>query len=46
MAEACRILRPGGSLSIMEMDPSSPGYVKLRKNPVSLFFVLSCFSFS
>lgn len=34
LSEACRILRPGGSLSIMEMDPSSPGYVKLRSNPV------------
>lgn len=39
MAEACRILRPGGSLSIMEMDPSAPGYVKLRKNPM-LFSIL------
>lgn len=33
-AEACRILTPGGSLAIMEMDPSAPGYVKLRNNPV------------
>lgn len=36
LAEACRILRPGGSLSILEMDPSAPGYIKLRKNPVSV----------
>lgn len=35
LAEACRIIRPGGSLAIMEMDPSAPGYIKLRKNPVS-----------
>lgn len=35
LAEAARILRPGGSLAIMEMDPSAPGYIKLRKNPVS-----------
>ncbi|CAM9565530.1 unnamed protein product [Sphacelaria rigidula] len=34
LAEACRILTPGGSLAIMEMDPSAPGYVKLRKNPM------------
>ncbi|CAM9798698.1 unnamed protein product [Scytosiphon promiscuus] len=39
LAEAHRILRPGGSLSIMEMDPSAPGYVKLRNNPM-LFSIL------
>ncbi|CAM9855084.1 unnamed protein product, partial [Hapterophycus canaliculatus] len=39
LAEASRILRPGGSLSIMEMDPSAPGYVKLRNNPM-LFSIL------
>lgn len=32
LAEACRLLTPGGSLAIMEMDPSAPGYMKLRKN--------------
>lgn len=35
LAEAFRILRPGGSVSIMEMDPSAPGYIKLRNNPVN-----------
>ncbi|CAN0269063.1 unnamed protein product [Ectocarpus fasciculatus] len=39
LAEAFRILRPGGSVSIMEMDPSAPGYIKLRKNPM-LFSIL------
>jgi len=32
-SEAYRILKPGGQLIIIEMDPSAPGYVKLRKNP-------------
>lgn len=31
--EAFRILEPGGVLSIMEMDPQAPGYVKLRASP-------------
>lgn len=31
--EAARILKPGGTLAIMEMDPSAPGYVKLRNTP-------------
>ncbi|CAM9290798.1 unnamed protein product [Ectocarpus sp. 12 AP-2014] len=39
LAEAFRILRPGGSVSIMEMDPSAPGYIKLRNNPM-LFSIL------
>eukprot|EP01036_Dinobryon_divergens_P031829 gene31829-41307_t len=39
VAEAHRILKPGGALTIMEMDPLSPGYVKLRSNAM-LFAVL------
>lgn len=39
LAEAARILKPGGVLLIMEMDPSSPGYVKLRNN-AALFSLL------
>jgi len=31
--EAHRILKPGGSFFISEMDPSTPGYRKLRGNP-------------
>ncbi|CAM9854194.1 unnamed protein product [Pylaiella littoralis] len=38
-SEAFRILRPGGTLALMDMDPSAPGYVKLRKNPM-LFSIL------
>jgi len=30
IAEAQRILRPGGVLAIMEMDPTAPGYRKAR----------------
>lgn len=30
--EAGRILKPGGVLSILEMDPTSPGYRKSRQN--------------
>lgn len=33
LSEAYRILAPGGTLGIMEMDPSSPGYIKLMSNP-------------
>lgn len=39
LREVYRILRPGGSLVIMEMDPEAPGYIKLRSNPL-LFSVL------
>jgi len=39
LREAARILKPGGVLLIMEMDPSSPGYVKLRNN-AALFSLL------
>lgn len=37
--EAFRILQPGGVLGIMEMDPSAPGYIKLRENTM-LFSIL------
>ena len=37
--EAHRILRPGGVLAVMEMDPVAPGYVKLRAN-AALFSIL------
>ena len=33
LTEAWRVLQPGGTLAIMEMDPESPGYRKLRANP-------------
>ena len=37
--EAERILKPGGTLLIMEMDPQAPGYISLRKN-AALFAIL------
>lgn len=39
LKEAHRILKPGGTLGIMEMDPSAPGYIKLRAN-TPLFAIL------
>jgi ubiquinone/menaquinone biosynthesis C-methylase UbiE len=39
IAEAYRLLKPGGSLVIMEMDPQAPGYMKLRSNAM-LFSLL------
>jgi ubiquinone/menaquinone biosynthesis C-methylase UbiE len=33
ISEAFRLLRPGGALQIMEMDPSSPILVRVRSNP-------------
>ena len=33
LAEAGRVLRPGGHLAIFEMDPSSPGFGRIRSNP-------------
>jgi ubiquinone/menaquinone biosynthesis C-methylase UbiE len=32
LKEAYRILKPNGVLAIMEMDPETPGYTKLRSN--------------
>ncbi|CAM9293950.1 unnamed protein product [Choristocarpus tenellus] len=37
--EAYRLLKPGGSLAIMDMDPEAPGYVRLASNPL-LFFIV------
>ena len=37
--ECHRVLKPGGCLALMEMDPEAPGYRKLRANPW-LFAVL------
>ena len=31
--EAFRVLRPGGVLSIMEMDPTTPAFARVLKNP-------------
>ena len=39
LKEAYRLLKAGGSLLVMEMDPEAPGYVKLRSNAM-LFSVL------
>ena len=33
LAEAFRLLRPGGALQIMEMDPRSPILARVRSNP-------------
>ncbi|CAN0412562.1 unnamed protein product [Pylaiella littoralis] len=33
LAEAYRLLKPGRSLAIMDMDPDAPGYKKLKSNP-------------
>jgi ubiquinone/menaquinone biosynthesis C-methylase UbiE len=33
ISEAFRLLRPGGALQIMEMDPSSPILARVRSNP-------------
>ncbi|KAG1675239.1 hypothetical protein FOA52_016270 [Chlamydomonas sp. UWO 241] len=36
MAEAMRVLRPGGVLSIMEMDPTTPAFRRMLGNPFAL----------
>ncbi|CAL8463717.1 g3251 [Coccomyxa elongata] len=33
IAEAHRVLRPGGTLAIMEMNPASPGFQRVFRNP-------------
>ena len=33
LAEAARVLKPNGHLAIFEMDPSSPGFGRVRSNP-------------
>lgn len=40
LTEAHRILEPGGTLSILEMDPSTPGFKALRSSPF-VFSILS-----
>lgn len=32
--EACRVLRPGGALAVMEMNPASPIFQKIMRNPI------------
>lgn len=39
LKEAYRVLKPGGVFLIAEMDPTTPGYRKLRANPL-LFSVI------
>ena len=41
LAEASRVLKPGGHLAIFEMDPSSPGYGQIRANPLLFAIVRS-----
>ncbi|KAK9803742.1 hypothetical protein WJX73_010127 [Symbiochloris irregularis] len=36
LAEAFRLLRPNGILAMMEMDPSSPSWQRVFKNPIAL----------
>ena len=40
LQEAYRLLEPGGSLTILEMDPSTPGFRSLRAKPF-VFSILS-----
>lgn len=39
--EAYRLLSPGGSLAIMEMDPEAPGFARLRANALLFSLVRS-----
>ena len=32
--EAARVLRPGGALAVMEMNPASPAFQKVMNNPI------------
>ncbi|CAM9438603.1 unnamed protein product [Chrysoparadoxa australica] len=41
LKEAQRLLKPGGTLTLMDMDPQAPGYVKLQKNPLLYSIVRS-----
>lgn len=39
--EAYRLLSPGGSMAIMEMDPEAPGFEKLRSNALLFSLIRS-----
>ena len=41
VAEACRVLKPGGQLWLCEMDFDTPGFKKLRANPLLFSMIRS-----